>query len=202
MESSMPRFRSAMLPLAFVLLTTGCQTAMSTQTDTIQPPPETLAVPLKFARHNFEAFCYNTLKCKVLYNNHYFARYAEDKPSPVPSSSDYRSRWPGVLYVGIDNFPAPADVQWTSLDGSTHEAKVDMAKIFKEQLIWHKVPKSDMADFYSGPVAGEPNIYLEVKDRTISVYMEMLVPTKTEQIPGNKLSYGRDDILLVWTRTY
>lgn len=198
----MPRFRSALLPVAFVLLTTGCQTAMSTQTDTIQPPPETHAVPLKFARHNFEAFCYSTRSCRVVYNNHDFASYTGGKPSPAPHSPDYKREWPGVLYVGIDNFPSPVDVQWTSMDGSKHQAQVDLARIFKDQLIWHKVPKSDMADFYSGPVAGEPNIYLEVKDRVVSVYMEMLVPTRTEQIPGNKLSYGRDDLFLVWTHTY
>ncbi|MEW9625561.1 hypothetical protein [Rhodanobacter geophilus] len=175
---------------------------MSTQADTIQPPPETLAVPLRFARHNFEAFCYSTLSCRVIYNDHDFTRDAADKPSPPPPSPDYKSAWPGVLYVGIDNFPAPAKVQWTSLDGVRHATEVDLAKVFKDQLIWHKVPKSDMADFYSGSVAGEPNIYLEVKDRTINVYMEMLIPTKSEQIPGNKLSYGRDDLFLVWTHIY
>lgn len=197
----MPRFRSAMLPAAFVLLTTGCQTAMSTQTDTIQPPPETHDVPLRFAKHNFEAFCYSTLSCRVVYNDHDFTRYAIDVPMSVPSSPNYQKSWGGG-YLGICNFPPPADVQWTSMDGVKHEAKVDMARIFKDQLVWHRVPKSDMADFYSGPVAGEPDITLEVNDRTINVYMMMLVPTKTEQVPGNKLSYGRDDRFLVWTHTY
>ncbi|MBD8872209.1 hypothetical protein [Rhodanobacter sp. DHB23] len=197
----MPRFRSAMLPLAFVLLTTGCQTAMSTQTDTIQPPPETLAVPLKFAVHNFGAACYNTLSCSVVYNHKQFAPFSIDKPSPPPPSPDYRKNW-DAGFIGIENFPSPAIVQWTSLDGAKHESKVDMAKIFKEQLIWHKVPKSDMADFYSGPVAGEPDIFLEVNDHAINVFMWMLIPTKTEQVPGNKLSYGRDDRFLVWTHTY
>jgi hypothetical protein len=198
----MPRFRSAVLPAAFVLLMTGCQTAMSTQTDIIQPPPETLAVPLKFAEHVFAAFCYNTLSCRVVYNNHNFTPYDNNKRSPSPSSPDYKKAWGFGGHIGIQNFPPPAEVQWVSLDGVKHEAKVDMAKIFKNQLVWHKVPRSDMADFHSGPVAGEPNIFLEVNDRTINVYMMMLVPTKTEQIPGNKLSYARDDLFLVWTHMY
>lgn len=175
---------------------------MSAQPDSIQPPPETYAVPLRFGRHNFEAFCYNTLTCRVVYNNNNFTRYATKERMPSPPSPDYRSKWPGVLYAGIHNFPPPADVQWTSLDGAKHEVKVNFAALFKDQLIWHKVPKADMADFYSGPVAGAPNIYLEVNDRRVSVYTEMLVPTKTEQIPGNKHSHFRSDVLLVWTHTY
>ncbi len=138
----------------------------------------------------------------MVYDNYEFTPYYIDAPAPAPSSPNYRATWNNASYIGIDNFPAPADVQWKSLDGVPHEAKVDMAAIFKDQLIWHKVPKSDMADFYHGPVAGAPNIFLEVNDRTINVYMEMLIPTKTEQIPGNKYSNGRDDLFLVWTCTY
>lgn len=198
----MPRFRSALLSVAFVLLTTGCQAAMSTQNDAIQPPPETLAVPLKFAEHVFAAFCYNTLSCSVVYNNHDFTPYDHHKPSPAPSTPDYKDAWGFGGRIGIQNFPPPAEVQWVSLDGARHDAKVDMAKIFQDQLVWHEVPKSDMADFYSGPVAGEPNIFLEVNDRQINVYMRMLVPTRTEQIAGNKLSYARDDLFLAWTHAY
>jgi hypothetical protein len=93
-------------------------------------------------------------------------------------------------------------VTWKSLDGVAHEAKVDMAALFKEGLIWHNVPKTDMANFYEGPVAGSPHIYLEVNNRTINVYMNMPIPTKTEQIPGNKYSYSRDDYFLAWTHIY
>src|SRR6185437_1303455 len=175
---------------------------MSKQPDNvIKPPPETYAVPLHFARHNFGAACYNTLRCSIVYNDKEFAPFNRDNPAPALNSPDYRDNWDSP-YLGIRNFPRPAEVHWTSLDGVKHEAKVDMAAIFKDQLIWHKVPKSDMADFYSGPVAGEPDIYLEVNDHIINIYMMMLIPTKTEQIPGNKLSYARNDIYLVWTRSY
>ena len=88
------------------------------------------------------------------------------------------------------------------MDGVQHKASIDMAAIFKDELIWHKVPKADMADFYRGPVAGAPSIFLEVDDHTINVYSRMFIPTRTEQIPGNKYSNARDDLFLVWTRTY
>lgn len=174
---------------------------MSAQPDSIRPPPETYAVPLRFGRHNFGAHCYNTLNCRVLYDNNNFTRLAGNKRMPAPRTDDYPNSL-SAGYLGIRNFPPPADVLWTSLDGVRHEVSVDLAAIFHDQLIWHKVPRSDMADFYRGPVAGAPDIMLEVNDRTLSVYMRMLVPTRTEQIPGNKLSYARDDLFLVWTRTY
>jgi hypothetical protein len=117
-------------------------------------------------------------------------------------SGKNRSRAWNSVEIGIDNFPPPAEVKWKSLDGVQHEASVDMAAIFKNGLIWHKVPRSDMADFYRGAVAGEPSIFLEVNDRTINVYTRMFIPTRTEQIPGNKCSDSRDDLFLVWTHTY
>ena len=196
--------RHGVLPLIVVAaaLMTGCHSAMTTHPEKISPPPETLAAPLRFGKHNFEAHCYNTIRCKVVYDNYNFTPYYVDTPTPAPSSPDYRAAWSYASYIGIDNFPAPADVQWKSLDGVQHETKVDMAEIFKEQLIWHRVPKSDMADFYHGPVAGAPSIFLEVDDHTINVYMKMFVPTRTEQIPGNKDSDFRSDLFLVWTRTF
>ena len=193
-------WRHTALVFVAVFLVTGCQAAMSAQTGMQKPPPETYAVPLRFMRHDFGAACYDTLRCSVIYNNKQFTPFDVDKPSRKPGVSD-QDNW-STSYLGIRNFPPPAEVRWTSLDGTTHEAKVDMAELFKDQLIWHKVPKSDMMDFYSGPVAGEPGIFVEVNDRTINVYTHMFVPTKTAQTPGNKDSDFRDDWFLVWTRTY
>jgi len=197
-------FRRATLSIAVsVLLMTGCHPAMSAQANSrIEPPAQTHAVPLKFKLHNFEAVCYSTVTCSVVYANNDFTRLFENKPAPPPSSPNYKATWGTASYVGIKNFPAPAEVHWKSQDGVAHEAKVDIGDIFKDELIWHNVPKADMADFHSGPVAGEPDIFLEVNDRTINVYMTTLIPTKTEQIPGNTNSYGRDDLFLAWSHTY
>lgn len=197
-----PRHTLYLFAIALLLMT-GCRPAMSDQTVTrIEPPAPTREVPLHFVRHDFDALCYNTLSCTVLYNYRDFTALFKDKPSGPPSSPDYKDHWGEASYIGIRNFPPPAEVTWKSLDGVAHKATVDMATIFKDGLIWHNVPKADMADFYRGPVAGNPNIYLEVNDRTISVYTMMLIPTRTEQIPGNKYSYDRTDLFLVWTHTY
>lgn len=200
--------RAVLIGAGFFLVT-GCQAAMSAQSETLKPPPETYEVPLHFMRHDFGAACYNTLRCSVIYNNKEFTPFDVDKPSRAPQP-DYRDYW-DTGHLAIRNFPPPAEVRWTSLDGVKHEAKVDMAAIFKEQLIWHKVPKSDMAKPYQGPVEGSPGlflanasagIFLEVNNRTINVYMHAMISTKTEQIPGNKYSDFRDDWFLVWTHAY
>lgn len=187
----------------FSILITGCHPAMSKPStgQMMTPPPETLVVPLRFKKHNFEAVCYSTIGCRVLYNGRYQRNDAPDKRSRPPPSVDYLQTALGSVEIGIRDFPPPAEVFWKSLDGVAHNAKVDVAAIFKDELTWHRVPKSDMADFFRGPVAGAPNIYLEVKDRTINVYITMLVPTRTEQVPGNKYSYMRDDVFLAWTKT-
>lgn len=198
-SSRLPR---AFFALAvFLLSMTGCRPAMSDQTASrIEPPAPTREVPLRFVRHNFAAHCYNAIGCRIGYDGRYSINDEPDKISGPPPA-DKKAAW-GSVDGSIRNFPPPAEVRWKSLDGVPHEAKVDFAAIFKDGLIWHNVPKADMADFYRGPVAGDPNIHLEVNDHTINVYMMMLIPTRTEQKPGNPYSYHRTDLFLVWTHTY
>lgn len=173
----------------------------------VEPPPETLSTPLHFKRHNFQAFCYNAIGCHVLYDGHNFSpAHAGENPgdyiSPPPRDSDYRQQWLGRSYVDIPNFPGPVQVRWRSLDGRKHEAAIDLAAIFKDELVWHDVSAEDIAHFFEGPTAGSPDIFLEVNDRTVSVYMTMFIPTKKEQVAGNPYSAFRNDILLAWTQTY
>jgi hypothetical protein len=184
-----------------LLLMTGCHPAMSTKSDSNSADhAEPSMFPLLFVDHDFQAFCYNTLRCHVVYNNFNFTPYkADQEPSPAPPSADYRDHWPFASYLGIRNFPPPAEVKWTSLDGVEHAAQVDIGAIFKDERVLYRVPDSEIPDRSWG---GEPGILLEINDRTISVYMKAFIATKTEQIPGNKYSYGRDDVILAWTHTY
>jgi hypothetical protein len=198
MLSSLRPLHTALLIAVSILSMTGCHPAMSTQiTPKIEPPAPTLAVPLKFKLHNFEALCYNTIGCNVIYNGRYQEKNAANEVSP----KKLKEAW-GSVELGIRNFPGPAELTWKSLDGTPHEAKIDIGSIFKNELIWHNVPKADMADFYAGPIAGDPDIYLEVDNRTVNVYMAMFIPTRSEQKPGNKDSDFRKDIILAWSHTY
>ncbi|MEE7547078.1 hypothetical protein HF319_08585 [Xanthomonas sp. Kuri4-1] len=158
--------------------------------------------PLRFKKHNVQAYCYNTQDCQVVYDNANLSSYATGKPRGAPPAGDYRSHWPFASHVGVGNFPPPAKVTWTSLDGEHHQADVDIAGIFKDERVLHEVPEEQIPEkAFTGP-AGEPSIYIEVNDRRISVYMKMLIPTRQAQIPGNPNSFFRDDVIKAWSRTY
>ncbi len=158
--------------------------------------------PLRFKKHNFEAHCYNTSDCHVIYNGTNTTRTAVDRQIGPPPSSDYKKNWGGAVFGGIPNFPGPAKVEWTTRDGQTLRADIDLADIFKDELVLHRVPLDEIPErAFKGP-AGEPTIFLEVDNRTINVYMQMLIPTKSEQIPGNPNSHFRNDTLRAWSKTY
>lgn len=191
--------------LLSIVASTGCLTAMAQPPDTSTAHPGPNRFPLTFKQHDFAAHCYNTIGCEVLYANNNFTRlYSGDVVSPPPPPGDYRKDWSSAGYLGIRNFPAPAEVRWRSLDGVSHEAFVDLGAIFKDERIRYTVPNEQIAKgiFSSPGPSGEPGIYLEINDRTVSVFMRAFIPTEAEQIPGNKYSYFRDDLVLAWTHTY
>lgn len=171
---------------------------MSTSSPSSASAKASNVFPLTFKEHEFVAYCYNTLRCRIIYNSANFTLGSEELSSGAPPSLDYKKNW-NASYAGIRNFPPPADVRWTSLDGTTHEAKIDIGEIFKDERVLHNVPESD---YVQGSFGGTAGIFLEVNDRTINVYMEAFIATKTEQIPGNKHSYGRTDLILAWSHTY
>lgn len=187
--------------LAFLSLS-GCTQAMNT-TPAAQHMVNGNLLPLRFKAHDFEAKVYNTRSCRIIYVNQEFAPEPVDGPTGPPPSSDYREHWNFASYAGIRNFPAPARVSWVSLDGSSHEATVDIGEIFRNEQVLYRVPDREIpADLYPQGLFLDPSIFLEVNDRTINVYMKALIPTQHLQIPGNPYSNGRDDVVLAWTHTY
>lgn len=159
--------------------------------------------PLKFKQHNFNAYCYNTLRCSVIYNKFQFSLSLFESSGPTPAG-DYRSRWSGTNIIG-DHFAKPVKVDWLSLDGSRHHAQVDLAKMFKDRLVRHNVPREDIPEGWLAAWGVEPlgvDILMEVNDRTINVYMKALIITKEPQIPGIPGSKAREDLIQVWTNTY
>ncbi|WP_305805063.1 hypothetical protein [Stenotrophomonas sp. YIM B06876] len=160
-------------------------------------------LPLRFKRHDFEAHCYNTQACSVVYDNHGFTHSYERASAPAPLGPDYRENWGFASYIGVQNFPSSAQLKWISLDGARHEAEVDVGRIFKDEIALHRIPDEELPDgmFKQGLIGG-PSIFVEVNDRTVSVYFKALIPTKSEQMAGNRYSTGRDDLFLVFTRSY
>ncbi|MBE2211293.1 MAG: hypothetical protein IAE66_06765 [Xanthomonadaceae bacterium] len=195
--------------LLCVLMFAGCQSAMSGSSingrESDQPTNQTYSNrasdwPLKFTAHQFGKACYSTYGCRV----HYGRYYPGDDPDDVLQvSSDSVQGYPeNVLDASwgpFPNFPPPAKVTWRSKDGTPHKAEVDIGEIFKDQLIRHNVPREDVSTEGSLPL---PGIILEVNDRTINVYMRATIWTKEPQIPGNRLSNQRRDLIKVYSRTY
>lgn len=188
--------------IAASMLGTGCQGIAMTQearvTTKAGGEKMTTEWPLKFTQHNFGAHCFDTIGCRITYSGFVHGVDRDDEVSPPVSS--YRAKHEQLLsagHIARRNFPEPAKVHWRSKDGVSHEAEVDIGEIFKDRVVRHHVPRDEI----HGDL-GDPDIILEVNDRTINVYMRAFVPTKTLQVPGNKYSGFRDDLILVWTKTY
>lgn len=156
--------------------------------------------PLRFEKHSFSAHCYDTAGCSVLYNENYLIKDDADKTRPSSSSigANYQKGWGSAAQIGIKNFPSAANVNWRSKDGVSHEAKINIAEIFKDQQIRHNVPREDIP---TDTVAAtdSPNICLEINDRTVKVYMKAMVYLKDT---ATRRSDFRNDLILVYSHTY
>lgn len=158
--------------------------------------------PLKFARHNFGARAYNVQRCSVIYDRHEHG--VREEAAGPPLDIDWRNDWNAGYGVGA-GFPPPAEASWISLDGTRHRAEIDIAKLFKDRVVRHNVPKEDIPEGWLVANGIDPipvDILMEVNDRTITVYTRAHVTTKEPQIPGNPRSCHRNDLIEVWTHTY
>lgn len=162
----------------------------------LQPPKW----PLKFKEHTFTTACYSTQICRVWY-----AGVWSGFRKPMPPSSKYGPKYLDHIrggHVGIANFPEPAEVTWRSMDGTNHQAYIDVGAIFRDEIARHNVPREEVSDLPHGELTIDPLILLEVNDRTIRVYMRTYVPTRHFQIPGNAYSDSRDELILAKTYHY
>lgn len=191
----------ATLLVATALTVTGCQ-GMATTRDSI-PPQSASAQPgpltefsLRFLRHNFGIATYAVQAYSVVYANRPYtggARPAREEVHP----NAFKNTSAGHLM--IRNFPPPAVVKWTSRDGTPLEAEVDIGRIFKDELVRYEAPRDEISD---RTPAINPDIVLEINDRTINVHMRAYLSLKAPRIPGNRHSNFQHDLLLVWSETY
>lgn len=191
--------------MAASLMTTGCQGMAKTTQDVPTRGNDridnTVADwPLKFVQHNFGARSYSTYGCTVEYNGFRHISEPEDELQPALADSHPDGlKNMSASYLGVMNFPAPARVRWRSKDGVEHDEQIDIAAIFRDQLILHSVPREEVLE---GVSIWNPGIILVVDDDTVRVYMRAFVPTKILQIPGNPHSGHRNDLILAWSRAY
>lgn len=198
--------RAWWLACLWVMFVSGCASTVPTPDPyRLEPPPETFSAPLPFGAHNFWGYCFNATDCHIDYDKFDFGVFeSHGDPGYIfpPPMGDIHRRLSMFHRMGIRNFPKPAQLSWKSLDGERHETKVDLATIFREKRTWHRVPPDDMKDFWRGPSAPPPDIFMEVDDRTVNVYITMFIPTVRLQEPGNIYSGYRHDYILAWSRTF
>ena len=151
--------------------------------------------PLRFDHHAFSAYCFNTKTCQVTYAD--TLQVSEDEPSRAPRAGYLNSLGLGG-HLGIKNFPAPAQVKWTALDGTELRGTIDVGNVFEDQLILHQVAREQLPDV-TVKHSGSPNVVLVVNDRTITVYMRAMVFVKST---GGSPSGFRDDVIQAWQKTY
>ena len=201
-----PNRHAALIVMSALFISTGCSTAMThsnpnRSSSGAQTTKATLwEWPLKFKAHNFSAFTYSTYGAKVKYGNRTYINAPEDKLQI--SSESLGDKYPdnlGASHLAIRNFPPPAQVSWRAKDGTPLQAQVDMAEIFKDGLIRHKLKREEISEAGSIP---SPDIILEVNDRTINVYMRAFITTKELQRPSSRHSNFRNDLIKVYSRTY
>ncbi|QWT20173.1 hypothetical protein KPL74_20810 [Bacillus sp. NP157] len=171
--------------------------------------------PLRFNTHQFEAVCFNTLACSIVYNHFEFGTQKQDRygvitdsASGPPPSDDWKAMLGsshGIPLKKGKTFPGPIEARWTSLDGTEHHATIDLDEIFRERIVLHRVKRDEVKEAWlvaksTHPVS--PLILLEINDRLVRVYMEAVVATEAEQKPGNPNSHIRHDVMLAWTQVF
>ena len=170
------------LSIAGLSFLSGCQMNQQTPSSSLSSAATTVANPdsvpvLNFKFHSFNALCFDTYGCKVVYAGLTVPNDASNKKrlsfaewSGNEGENALKRAFGG--HIDIKNFPAPAKVTWRSKDGTSHSAEIDIGKIFKDERIIHHMPLHDFPrpnDPRSSAV--DPTILLVVDDRTIKVYM-------------------------------
>lgn len=171
--------------------------------------------PLRFYTHSFSAACFNTLACSVVYNWHEFGTRRVDSygnvtdgPSGPPPANDWLTHWDGSHSIPAKEdktFPGPVVVKWKSLDGVDHDATLDFDEMFRDRLVLHAVSRDEVKEPWLQAKSFNPcvpSILVHLDDRMLKVYMRAMVATEAEQIPGNRHSHFRDDLIEAWTHLY
>lgn len=178
-----------LLPVA--LLGAGCAAVSAPTRDVAGSTRANWEWPLRFSKHAMRVACYDTIGCRALYANTWqvFDDPDERRPSSASIGPDYRDHMRGG-HIAISNFPEPMELTWRSKDGTPLEARIDIGRIFRDELVRHNVPREriplDVTSLAHDTV--HPDIVVEVNDRTVRVYMRSRIPVDYETIPGNRYS--------------
>jgi hypothetical protein len=180
---------------AAVTMTSGCQSVGLLHRQ-VASKVEDGVLKIPFSNHGFDARCYDTFKCRVLYENFYIVNDGGPRGSFTERGRDSL----GGGLISLD-FPSVARVTWTSKDGANHDEAIDLGKIFRSRLVRY-APDLDVNDVNLTVAPGSPDIILVVEDRSIHVYMRAHIPLLKPIDPRNKYSDFRSDLVAAYAHRF
>jgi hypothetical protein len=185
------------MPLAIALLALDGASAMQLKRSHGRTKIENGVLVVPFSYHNFGARCFDTLNCRVTYGKVMVAR---DNEAQGPFTERQKKRLSASV-IGIDNFPGPADVTWTSKDGEVHHTEVDIGEMFRAQRLLYG-PDLNVDDVALDIEPFPPSIILVVEDRAIHVFMRSHISLRHPSDPSRPLSDFREDVILFRTQRF
>lgn len=151
---------------------------------------------IPFYDHSFDARCFDTLRCRVLYDNAYIVN--SGSPSDPFTESDRQNLSSGWLNP---DFPSIARVTWTSKDGKSHDETINLREIFRSRLV--RYPDDlNINDVKTSVPPSPPGIILVVEDRSIRVYMKAWISLLRPRFPGREYSDFRHDPVVAYSQTF
>lgn len=162
----------------------------------IQPKVQDGKLIMPFFDHSFSSFCFDTIKCRVLYHNRYDAINEE----PTGPLIDGIRKNLGAHWILFD-LPSVARVTWISKDGATHDETIDLREIFSSRLVRY-APDLDVDDVDLDVYYGGPEVILVVEDRSIHVYMKARIVLRHPTDPSNRLTNARNDLVVAYTHKF
>lgn len=154
--------------------------------------------PLRFEHHEFGVACFDTRSCVVRYHGFEFGN---PEPTPAAASLDAQAYDEALSgnYGPVPRDTPAAQLSWRSQDGSELSAEVDIAQLFADGLVRHRVAREDIAE---GISIGSTSIVLEIDDRTVNVYSRTMIPLTVPRDPISPDTDFRDDPIKVYSKTY
>ena len=179
---------------AAMTVTSGCHSGIKSWHMKSKIENGVLKIP--FYDHSFGASCFDTLRCRVLYDNAYIV----NSGSP---SGPFTERDRDNLSAGWGNleFPSVVRVSWTSKDGTDHDEKINLGEIFRSGMV--RYPDDlDVNDVKISVAPSGPDIILVVENRAIRVYMRAWIYLLRPRFPGREHSDFRHDPVVAYSQTF
>jgi len=179
---------------AAMTVTSGCHSGIKSWH--MKSKVENGVLKMPFYDHSFGASCFDTLRCRVLYENAYIVNSGSPSgPFTERDRDNLDASW------GNLEFPTVVRVSWTSKDGTNHDEKINLGEIFHSRLVRYPADL-DVNDVKTSVPPSAPHIILVVEDRAIRIYMRAWIPLLRPRFPGRVHSDFRHDPVIAYSQTF